>query len=56
MPARRHPEQEIQRSVVSHLRCRGARGAAGGFASEAVGLDAAIRCLESWGVLRGLTQ
>ena len=27
MPARRHPEQTIQRSVVQHLRCRGARGA-----------------------------
>src|SRR6478609_642957 len=114
---RRRPEQTIQRSVVQHLRCRGARGAvwwhvpnggfrrpaeakilaglgvragvadicvvhdgkffalelkapsgrssdaqiafrdeisaAGGFAAEAVGLDAAIRCLESWGLLRG---
>jgi hypothetical protein len=117
MKPRRRLEQEIQHSVVSHLRCRGARGAvwwhapnggfrrpaeakilaglgvrpgvadicvvhdgrfyalelkspsgrstaaqtafrdeinaAGGFASEAVGLDAAIRCLESWGLLRG---
>jgi hypothetical protein len=117
---RRHPEQEIQRSVVSHLRCRGARGAvwwhtpnggfrrrteaailkglgvragvadicvvhegkffalelkapsgrsteaqmafrdeinaAGGFAAEVVGLDAAIRCLESWGLLKGSLQ
>jgi hypothetical protein len=25
----------------------------GGFASEAVGLDAAIRCLETWDLLRG---
>ena len=116
---RRHPEQEIQRSVVSHLRCRGARAvwwhvpnggarrkteaailkglsvragvadicvvhdgkffalelkapsgrstaaqiafrdeinAAGGFAAEAVGIDAALRCLESWGLLRGQAQ
>ena len=117
MPARRQPEQTIQRSVVQHLRYRGARGAvwwhvpnggprrkteaailkglgvrarvadicvvhdgkffalelkapsgrsteaqmafrdeinaAGGFAAEVVGLDAAIRCLESWGLLRG---
>jgi hypothetical protein len=117
MPARRRHEQEIQRSVVQHLRRRGARGAvwwhvpnggarrkteaailkglgvragvadicvvhggkffalelkapsgrstpaqmafrdginaAGGFAAEAVGLDAAILCLESWGLLRG---
>jgi hypothetical protein len=120
MSPRRRPEQEIQRSVVSHLRCRGARGAvwwhvpnggfrrpaeakilaglgvragvadivalhdgkfyalelkslsgrstasqiafrdeinaAGGFAAEAVGLDAAIRCLESWGLLKGSVQ
>ena len=117
---RRRPEQEIQRSVVDHLRCRGARGAvwwhvpnggyrqpaeakimaglgvragvadicavhdsrfyalelkapggpstaaqiafrdeinaAGGFAAEAVGIDAALRCLESWGLLRGQAQ
>ena len=120
MSARRRVEDGIQRSVVSHLRCRGARGAvwwhvpngglrrpaeakilaglgvrpgvadicvvhdgkffalelkapsgrssaaqiafrdeinaAGGFAAEAVGLDAAIRCLESWGILRGSVQ
>jgi hypothetical protein len=30
--------------------------AAGGFAAEAVGLDAAIRYLESWGLLQGTTQ
>jgi hypothetical protein len=117
MPIRRRPEQQIQRSVVDHLRCRGARdpvwwhvpnggarrekeaailkglgvrpgvadicvvhdgkffalelkapsgrssaaqiafrheiNAVGGFDAEAVGLDAAVRCLESWGVLRG---
>jgi hypothetical protein len=117
MTARRRPEQQIQRSVVHHLRCSGARGAvwwhvpnggyrrpaeakilaglgvrvgvadicavhrgrfyalelkapggrsstaqlifrdeinaAGGFASEAVGIDAALRCLESWGLLKG---
>ena len=120
MSARRRPEQTIQRSVVEHLRCRGARGAvwwhvpnggarrkteaailkglgvragvadicavhdgrfyalelkspsgrstaaqtafrdeinaAGGFASEAVGLDAAIRYLKSWGLLKGSLQ
>jgi hypothetical protein len=118
--AQRRPEDQIQRSVVEHLRCRGARGAvwwhvpnggarrkaeaailkglgvragvadlvflhhgkffalelkspsgrstaaqiafrneinaAGGFAAEAMGIDAAIRCLESWGLLRGQTQ
>jgi hypothetical protein len=120
MPARRRPEQVIQRSIVQHLRCRGARGAvwwhvpnggyrrpaeakimaglgvragvadicavhdsrfyalelkapggrstaaqiafrdeinaAGGFAAEAAGIDAALRCLESWGLLRGQAQ
>jgi hypothetical protein len=120
MPIRRRPEQQIQRSVVDHLRCRGARGAvwwhvpnggyrrpaeakimaglgvragvadicavhvsrfyalelkapgrrstaaqiafrdeinaAGGFAAEAAGIDAALRCLESWGLLRGQAQ
>jgi hypothetical protein len=120
MPARRRPQQAIQRSVVEHLCCCGARGAvwwhvpndgarrkreaailkglgvrpgvadicvvydgrfyalelkapsgrssaaqiafreeikaAGGFASEAMGIDAALRCLESWGLLRGQTQ
>ncbi len=115
--ARRRPEDQIQRSIVQHLRCRGARGAvwwhvpnggarqkteaailkglgvragvadlcilhdgrfyalelkapgnrsteaqikfrddvnaAGGFAAEAAGVDAAIRCLEAWGLLKG---
>jgi len=114
---RRRPEQQIQLSLVQHLRRRGARGAvwwhvpnggyrrhaeakilaglgvragvadicvvhdgkffalelkapggcstsaqmafrdsinaAGGFATEATGLDAALHCLESWGLLRG---
>ena len=120
MKRRQHPESQIQRSVVEHLRCRGARGAvwwhvpnggvrrkteaailkglgvragvadicvvydgkffalelkapsgrstaaqiafrdeinaAGGFAAEAVGLGAAIRCLEAWGLLKGSVQ
>lgn len=29
---------------------------AGGFAAEAIGLDAALKCLESWGLIRGKVQ
>jgi hypothetical protein len=120
MKPRRRCEQDVQRCVISHLRCRGARGAvwwhvpnggarrkteaailkglgvragvadicvvhdgkffalelkapsgrstaaqiafrheinaAGGFAAEVVGLGAAIRCLEAWGLLKGSVQ
>jgi hypothetical protein len=41
------------RSTAAQLAFRDAVNAAGGFASEAVGLDAAIHCLEAWGLLRG---
>lgn len=40
------------RSSVAQLDARSEIDAAGGFASEAVGLDRAIAVLESWGLLR----
>lgn len=39
-------------SSENQLLCRAEIDAAGGFASEAVGLDRAISVLESWGLLR----
>jgi hypothetical protein len=44
------------RSTPAQLAFRSAINAAGGFAAEAVGLEAAIRVLESWGLLQGATQ
>ena len=44
------------RSSASQLAFRDEINAAGGFAADAVGLDAAIRCLESWGLLNGSVQ
>jgi hypothetical protein len=40
------------RSSVAQLAFRDAVNAAGGFASEAVGIDAALACLQMWGLLR----
>jgi hypothetical protein len=44
------------RSTEAQIAFRDSVDAAGGFASEAVGLDAAIRVLESWGLLKGAAQ
>jgi hypothetical protein len=44
------------RSTAAQLAFRDSVNAAGGFAAEAVGLDAAVRVLESWGLLRGVAQ
>ena len=44
------------RSTTARIAFRDEINAAGGFAAEAVGVDAALRCLESWGLLRGQTQ
>jgi hypothetical protein len=44
------------RSSAAQIAFRDEINAAGGFASEAVGLDAAIHCLESWGLLKGSVQ
>jgi hypothetical protein len=41
------------RSTEAQLRFRNDVNAAGGFATEAVGLDAALGCLQVWGLLRG---
>jgi hypothetical protein len=40
-------------STAAQTAFRDSISAAGGFAAEAVGLDAALRCLESWGLLKG---
>jgi len=45
-----------RRSTEAQIAFRDAVNAAGGLASEAVGLDAAIRVLESWGLLKGEVQ
>jgi hypothetical protein len=45
-----------RRSTAAQIAFRDEINAAGGFAAEAVGIDAARRCLESWGLLRGQTQ
>jgi hypothetical protein len=45
-----------RRSTAAQIAFRDEINAAGGFAAEAVGIDAALRCLESWGLLRGQTQ
>jgi hypothetical protein len=39
--------------IVHAVAFRAEINAAGGFATEAVGLDAALRCLEAWGLLLG---
>jgi hypothetical protein len=44
------------RSTTAQIAFQDAINTAGGFATEAVGLDVAIRCLETWGVLRGRKQ
>jgi hypothetical protein len=44
------------RSSEAQIAFRDSVNAAGGFAIEAVGLDAAIRVLESWGLLKGAVQ
>jgi hypothetical protein len=44
------------RSTPAQMAFRAEINAAGGFAPEAVGLDAAIRVLEAWGLLRGAAQ
>jgi hypothetical protein len=44
------------RSTPAQMAFREAVNRAGGFASEAVGLDAALRWLQAWGLLRGETQ
>jgi hypothetical protein len=41
------------RSTEAQLKFRDDVTRAGGFASEAVGIDAALRCLETWGLLKG---
>jgi hypothetical protein len=43
-------------STEAQIAFRDSVNAAGGFASEAVGLDAAIGVLESWGLLKGAVQ
>ena len=44
------------RSTAAQIAFRDEINAAGGFAAEAVRIDAALRCLESWGLLRGQAQ
>ena len=44
------------RSTEAQIAFRDSVNAAGGFASEAVGLDTALRVLESWGLLKGAVQ
>jgi hypothetical protein len=44
------------RSTAAQTAFRESVAAAGGLASEAVGLDAALRVLESWGLLKGAVQ
>ncbi len=41
------------RSTEKQIQFRHEVNAAGGFAAEAVGLDAALGCLHAWGLLRG---
>ena len=43
-------------STEAQIAWRDDVNAAGGYATEAVGVDAAIRCLEYWGLLRGRTS
>jgi len=44
------------RSTEAQIAFRDAVNAAGGFAAEAVGLDAALACLRGWNLLRGDVQ
>jgi hypothetical protein len=44
------------RSSAAQVAFRDSINAAGGFADQAVGLDAAIRILEPWRLLRGVVQ
>jgi hypothetical protein len=48
----RHPEQDIQKALAAQDEMR----AAGADIAVAVGIDAALRCLEFWGLLKGSVQ
>jgi hypothetical protein len=48
----KRPEQHIQKALADQDEMR----AAGAGVAVAVGVDAALRWLESWGLLRGQTQ
>jgi hypothetical protein len=44
------------RSTEAQIKFRADVNAAGGYASEAVGLDAALACLQCWNLLRGVAS
>jgi hypothetical protein len=48
----KRPEQDIQKTLAAHDEM----GAAGTEATVAVGIDAPLAQLESWGLLRGQTK